>query len=217
MKLHIKSLSLLIAAGFNLPATAALSIPTQTQQQQIMTQAVTPLLQKVQKGLVTQDDVLAAKTKIASIAPDTYGVQLTLNVADSTPLGTVAAFSKMSCPTNWMEANGQKVPFLVNGQLSLDNLMFIIETSGTLAYAPSGSNIYFALPDLRGEFIRGWNNGASTQPDYNPRRQIGSIQTQQEAIEWSRDKSYAKPLIGINPIFAVSDMKTNPTTDVRPH
>ncbi len=62
----------------------------------------------------------------------------TLSVeAESTPIGTVAIWTKASVPEGWLELNGQSTA----GYPDLVSLI--------------GSNV----PDFRGEHIRGWDNG----------------------------------------------------------
>lgn len=61
-------------------------------------------------------------------------------VIDTTPIGTVAMWSTNTPPTGWIEMNGQS-------------------TSGYPELAAVvGSNV----ADLRGEFVRGWDNGKGT-------------------------------------------------------
>jgi len=58
----------------------------------------------------------------------------------SDPIGTIVAWASSTPPTGWLECNGQS-------------------TSGyTELAALIGSNV----PDLRGEFVRGWDNGKGT-------------------------------------------------------
>jgi len=106
------------------------------------------------------------------------------------------AFARIACPTNWMETNGQKIPFFTNGQLDFDGFMLFVETGGALTILQDGASISVVLPDLRGDFIRGWNSGASNRPDFG--RKIGSFQDQQQApaagvpnVAFNRSKRYS--------------------------
>lgn len=70
----------------------------------------------------------------------------------SVPAGAIMAFYRSTPPTGWLECNGQSAaayPNLV--------ALGIINT-----------------PDLRGEFVRGWDNGKGTDPG----RSLGSAQAQ---------------------------------------
>jgi len=71
----------------------------------------------------------------------------------SDPVGTIVAWADSTPPTGWLECNGQS-------------------TSGyTELAAVVGANV----PDLRGEFVRGWDNGAGVDTD----RTLGSTQGHQ--------------------------------------
>lgn len=59
-------------------------------------------------------------------------------VNEQLPVGTVAMWGTSNPPTNWLEMNGQSTA----GYSELASLY--------------GSN----LPDLRGQFVRGWDNGS---------------------------------------------------------
>ena len=86
-------------------------------------------------------------------APKQY-VEQYANQQDSTlvPTGAIMPFYRSSAPSGWLECNGQS-------------------TSGYPALAALvGSNV----PDLRGEFIRGWDNGRGVDPS----RAIGKAQAQ---------------------------------------
>ena len=86
-------------------------------------------------------------------APKQY-VEQYANQQDSTlvPTGAIMPFYRSSAPSGWLECNGQS-------------------TSGYPALAALvGANV----PDLRGEFIRGWDNGRGVDPS----RAIGTTQAQ---------------------------------------
>ncbi len=176
MKARTKLLSTVIAGC--LMSSTAIAAPTLTpsQQQQLMG-AVAPVVQKMQNGTITQNDIISAKAKVATIVPQAAAA--VNGSSDNTPLGAIVAYSRLVCPTNWAEVNGQMFPFFVNGNISWDGIMLLLETGGTLKVVQNGTNISLALPDLRGEFIRGWNSSDPKHPDFG--RQIGSFQDQLQA------------------------------------
>lgn len=71
-------------------------------------------------------------------------------VAAAIPVGAVQAFAQSTAPTGWLKANGQLV--------SRTTYAALFSAIGTTYGAGDGSTT-FALPDLRGEFIRGWDDG----------------------------------------------------------
>jgi microcystin-dependent protein len=83
--------------------------------------------------------------------------------ADGTPIGSVFWFSASAAPLGYLECNGQVV-----SKSSFNQLWAII--GNTFTPVPSAS--FFQIPDLRGEFIRGWDDGKGTDTG----RTFGSLQ-----------------------------------------
>ncbi|MDK1331621.1 phage tail protein [Cronobacter sakazakii] len=79
-----------------------------------------------------------------------------VNISDETynpnndMVGMVAAFAANAAPTGWLVANG--------GLISRVTYARLFSRIGTTFGAGDGSTT-FALPDMRGEFVRGWDNG----------------------------------------------------------
>ncbi len=73
--------------------------------------------------------------------------------ADLTPAGAVMAFAMSTPPTNWLALSGQPV-----SRVTYSRLFNAIGTT----YGPGDGVNTFDLPDLRGEFVRGWDNGKGT-------------------------------------------------------
>lgn len=76
----------------------------------------------------------------------------TKQYADSiaVPAGAVAHFAMNTAPTGWLKANGAAV--------SRTTYATLFAAIGT-AYGAGDGSTTFNLPDLRGEFIRGWDDG----------------------------------------------------------
>jgi microcystin-dependent protein len=70
------------------------------------------------------------------------------------PAGAVMAFARSTPPSGWVECAGQTVP--ISSYSALYSAI-----GNTYGPAPAG---YFVLPDLRGEFIRGWDHGRNVDP-----------------------------------------------------
>ena len=73
------------------------------------------------------------------------------------PVGTVFYFASSSAPTGFLKANGDTVP---NGSGTVQS----VTADFSALYAILGSTYGSAgqLPDLRGEFIRGWDDSKGT-------------------------------------------------------
>lgn len=82
------------------------------------------------------------------------------------PAGLVATFARYAAPTGWLKANGAAVSRTAYADL--------FAAIGTTFGTGDGINT-FNLPDLRGEFIRGWDDGRGVDPSRN----LGSPQTDQ--------------------------------------
>jgi len=80
------------------------------------------------------------------------------------PSGSVAMFANTSAPSGWLECDGSNV--------SRSTFSDLFNAIGTTFGAGDGSTT-FGLPDLRGEFVRGWDNGKGTDSG----RSFGSFQT----------------------------------------
>lgn len=80
--------------------------------------------------------------------------------------GTIAHFAANSTPAGWLKANGATVSRTTYAALFL--------AIGTTYGAGDGSTT-FALPDLRGEFLRGFDDGRGVDTG----RAIGSAQAHQ--------------------------------------
>jgi len=77
--------------------------------------------------------------------------------------GEVAAFARNTAPAGWIACSGQAVSRTTYSRL--------FAAIGTTFGAGDGSTT-FTLPDLRGEFIRGWDNGRNIDTG----RTLGSYQ-----------------------------------------
>ncbi|WP_455027341.1 phage tail protein [Neisseria elongata] len=71
-------------------------------------------------------------------------------VAQAAPSGQIAFFAGSSAPAGWLKANGAAV--------SRTTYAALFAAIGTTYGAGDGSTT-FNLPDLRGEFMRGWDDG----------------------------------------------------------
>lgn len=90
-------------------------------------------------------------TTIATTALDVVGnAVVTGNLRALTFVGMVNYFAGINVPLGWLECNGQEVSRIV-----YKDLFNYIGTT----YGVGNSSTTFNLPDLRGEFIRGWDNG----------------------------------------------------------
>jgi microcystin-dependent protein len=79
------------------------------------------------------------------------------------PAGAVQLFAMSAIPTGWLECNGAAV-----SRTTYANLFAVIGTT----YGAGDGSITFNLPDMRGQFARGWDHGRGVDPG----RTLGSLQ-----------------------------------------
>jgi phage-related tail fiber protein len=114
----------------------------------------TPLIQS--KNLSDIPDQGAARANI--------GVDSKANTDTFAPAGHIAYTARNTAPAGWLKANGAAV--------SRTAYAALFAAIGTTYGAGDGFNT-FNLPDLRGEFMRGWDDGRGVDAS----RTIGSSQT----------------------------------------
>jgi microcystin-dependent protein len=87
-------------------------------------------------------------------------------VAVDSPIGTVMYFAASSAPVGWFECDGR----------NLDTQSFP-DLFAAIRYTYGGSGVNFRLPDLRGEFLRGWDRSSVVGArGVDPGRVFGSSQ-----------------------------------------
>ncbi len=109
------------------------------------------------------------------------------------PAGKIECFAMAAAPAGWLKANGAAV--------SRSAYAALFAAIGTVYGAGDGSTT-FNLPDLRGEFIRGWDDGAGRDPG----RSFGSWQG--ESIQAHTHTTEATETAGV-----ASAMLYSPTGD----
>ncbi|WP_461208556.1 phage tail protein [Desulfocurvus sp. DL9XJH121] len=99
------------------------------------------------------------------------------------PPGCVAWFGADTPPEGWLECDGAAVSRTTYADLF---------TAIGEAFGAGDGSTTFALPDLRGQFVRGWDNGAGVDPG----RALGGAQSDQNASHsHSYDKASSDTLI----------------------
>jgi hypothetical protein len=106
--------------------------------------------------IVGADEVVGDGTDIKSIAA-------AASAAIGVPVGTVIYVAKSTAPAGYLKANGATV-----SRATYANLFAAIGTT----FGVGDSSTTFGIPDLRGEFIRGWDDGRGIDSG----RAIGSSQ-----------------------------------------
>lgn len=96
------------------------------------------------------DDSWGLKLNDNWIALDTLLDIIQNAIPDAVPSGAVSAFAMETAPSGWLSADGTAV-----SRATYSNLFSAIGTT----YGAGDGTTTFNLPDLRGEFIRGFDDG----------------------------------------------------------
>lgn len=127
---------------------------------------------ETQRGLIhlaTQAEASAGTNATDAITPATLAAVLAALGAQLSPPGQIGAFARATAPTGWLKANGAAV-----SRTTYNSLFAAI---GTTFGAGDGSST-FNLPDLRGEFVRGLDDGRGVDAG----RTLGSSQETQTVV-----------------------------------
>jgi microcystin-dependent protein len=87
-----------------------------------------------------------------------------LAFANITPIGAIVAWPASSVPTGWLECSGAAV-----SRSTYATLFGVISDD----FGAGDGSTTFNLPDLRGEFIRGWDHGKGSDPNAATRTDRG--------------------------------------------
>jgi microcystin-dependent protein len=80
------------------------------------------------------------------------------------PIGAIVAWPTATAPTGWLECSGAAV-----SRATYATLFGLISDD----YGAGDGSTTFNLPDLRGRFVRGWDHGATLDPDRASRTDRG--------------------------------------------
>ena len=110
-------------------------------------------------------DLFLAKFGREPILPDTVQKAIDtllrgFDIMCSVPPGTVIAYASPLPPKGWLECNGQ--------QVSREEYRVLYEAIGT-RFGSADDLEDFNVPDLRGQFVRGWDHGEGNDPDSSQR------------------------------------------------
>ena len=117
----------------------------------LATNAVTTI--KIENNAVTTAKLADSNVTTAKIADDAVTVAKLDPAIIFVPTGAITAFGGSTAPTGYLECNGQS----------------------TAGYAALAAVVGANVPDLRGEFVRGWDNGRGVDAG----RALGSTQADQ--------------------------------------
>ena len=74
---------------------------------------------------------------------------------EEVPIGTILSFATDKIPNGFLECDGQEI--------KTNDYPELFRTIGTI-YGGTGVET-FKVPDMRGQFLRGWSHGSNKDPD----------------------------------------------------
>lgn len=134
-----------VASGAIAPAKI-----TQDAANRFMTDAERTKLSGVEAGAQKNSDITKAEIEAKLTGTDITSHGHSSEVATALSAGAIVAFAMSTAPTGFLKANGAAI--------SRTTYSALFAKIGTTYGAGNGSTT-FNLPDLRGEFIRGWDDG----------------------------------------------------------
>ena len=118
--------------------------------------------------IATEGEVLAGADPLKAVTPATLNVALS---ASGNPPGTIIAFAGAVAPTGYLVCNGDLIP---NGVGTVQSVTAdFTNLYNAVGSSFSGNGVDHVLPDLRGEFLRGWSQGKA---GVDTGRTLGSFQ-----------------------------------------
>ena len=146
------------------------------------------------------DGVTATATELNYVDGVTSAIQTQLDVlttatANAVPAGAVNSFAMSAAPTGWLSCNGSLV-----SRATYSSLFSAIGTT----YGVGDGSTTFALPDLRGEFVRGFDDG----------RGVDSGRTFGSAQSWAIENivgTFTDIRVRLNTIFTATGAFTGST------
>jgi len=105
------------------------------------------------KSLVAAADYAAMRTLLSVYSSTQTDSAISTAVASAVPSGAIMPFGMSTAPTGWLECDGAAV--------SRTTYAALFTAIGTTHGSGNGSTT-FNVPDLRGEFVRGWDHGKGT-------------------------------------------------------
>lgn len=127
------------ATGFQSGIASSQQVNTPLRQSTFVAAAIAQLISNNNLNALDDGNLTAFVANLASA----------INTSSNTP-GTVALFAMQTAPAGWVKANGAAV--------SRTTYASLFASIGTTFGVGDGSTT-FNLPDFRGEFLRGWDNG----------------------------------------------------------
>ncbi|UVL73874.1 phage tail-collar fiber domain-containing protein [Pseudomonas protegens] len=137
---------------------------------------------------------------------DTYTkaeIEAMVAQASSLPVGSMVAFPKGPVPTGFLEVNGSSLSIAI-----FPDLAAYLGTTFNKGDEAAG---YFRLPDSRGEFLRGWDNGRGVDAG----RALGSFQADEfKSHDHTANNSDAQGSVLGNWLYAEMGVATTNYTNV---
>jgi microcystin-dependent protein len=130
---------------------------------------------------------------------------------DGSPVGSIVYFAASAAPVGWFQCNGAV----------LDKTIYV-DLFNVIGYSYGGSGNQFLLPDLRGQFLRGWDNGRGVDAGRSfGSSQLDEFKAHNHTSTFIRDRSSGatgNAVLGDEDYYGLQNVNTNTVggTETRP-
>jgi microcystin-dependent protein len=134
-------------------------------------------------GGITQACLASSSVGASQLIASSVGVSHAASdlLAALIPTGSVLAYVKSTAPTGWLTCDGSAVSR--TSYAALFNVIGVTHGSGN-------GTTTFNVPDYRGRFLRGWDNGAGRDPDSSSRTAMNSGGLDTDHVGSVQDEAY---------------------------
>jgi microcystin-dependent protein len=127
------------------------------------------------------------------------------------PIGSIVMYGGTSAPTGWKMCDGSAI-----SRSTYDALFAVVGEN----FGQGNGTTTFNLPDLRGQFVRGVDNGAGTDPDAGSRTAMATGGNTGDAVGSVQDEEFKEHNHDVNGegglnstlVAATSNNSTTPST-----
>ena len=145
-------------------------------------------VKEIRQAILDKGVSVTADTTLAEL-PDKIREIFVMTTTESSPVGEIIAFMGEICPKHYVACDGTEYPI---GTYPLLEKFFVTQF-GSVDYFGGDGEATFAVPDLRGEFLRG--TGENSHENQGNGEKVG---VHQHATEVPNHQNYQNKTIGVD-------------------
>lgn len=145
-------------------------------------------VKEIRQAILDKGVSVTADTTLAEL-PDKIREIFVMTTTESSPVGEIIAFMGEICPKHYVACDGAEYPIGTYPLLE----KFFVSQFGSVDYFGGDGEATFAVPDLRGEFLRG--TGENSHENQGSGEKVG---THQPATNIPNFQNYQNRTIGVD-------------------